>query len=246
MDILVESTQISIKEKKMYKFIYWILLTSLNVRKIPYLGLVISLPMYLLALPFRKWLRNTVYNYTLNKGKYLKRLYERKPVLVDGYWILDGTWHNAELGKIKHRDVNIVTYWFTLFMWGFLDDDSNYDTLDVGHLNEFIVGKIQEDGSYKKRFFWMPQWLRDVIKRDRDYALTTPFGNSFDLGDDRVPVFRPYSSYLWFCRNTAYNFSYKFYTIADKDLVWDITIWKFSFGWEDKGDGSYDYKLGLI
>jgi hypothetical protein len=57
---------------------------------------------------------------------------------------------------------------------------------------------------------WMPDFIVNKLKKEVDYAENCIFGNAFDLGDIRTPIFMFWSSTLWNIRNTAYNFNYMF------------------------------------
>ncbi len=155
---------------------------------------VFGLFWYWIALPFRAYARNRVYNYVLQNDLHLPRLSERKPQL--------SKWHDDILryflsdihkvqernditirGYIKYRKVSWIEFQFCFwFIWGWVDDDSNHDTMSGG----YIKGKI--------------------------------YGNTFDLGDVRglYPEFELKESWAWVVRNTAYNFNYYFEEIAEK------------------------------
>ena len=160
------------------------------------------------AVPFRKYARNTVYNYCIPRGK-LKRLQERHPELKDDNWLLQDVHNTGMVGHVKRRKVSAVEYWLVvLLIWGWLDDDSNNDTYSASHV--------------KRNFPWL-------TVRDRQY------GNAFDLGDRQLADFHWLASWLWTCRNTAYNFSYLWEESNNPDDTWLYTVGKYSFGWKPDG-----------
>ncbi len=167
------------------------------------LSKVIGLFWYWIALPFRGYARNTIYNYVLQNNIHLPRLYERNPELKDGYYDLDDVHGVASTngydvnGLIQYREVDIVEYYLVLWLlWIWLDDDSNHDTMS----GDYIPYKI--------------------------------YGNSFDLGDMRAqfPEFEIVESTKWMIRNTAYNFNYMFEEIAE-DSEYNFYIKFEKIGW---------------
>lgn len=161
------------------------------------------------CIPFRAYARNYVQNCVLQwkmDGKdgrklWLGRLWEREPTLVDAEfrWYLKDI-HNVNIeGYIDFRTVNkFQFYLIVFFIWGWLDDDSNEDTTDSGHIERAIANK--------------PKWYDacTLILRPFLKPVDTVYGNSFDLGDVRSdhPYFHWANTALWSCRNTAMNFQY--------------------------------------
>lgn len=158
--------------------------------------------MFHLVRPFRKYARNTIYNYVLENDVYLKRLLERKPTLLNGYYVLETYKKLTVLGTVKYKKVSKLKYYLTLcFIWIWLDDDSNYDTTDL---------LFAEKVSQGLHFTWLPKFIKDKVAKEVEQIKLSQFGNSFDLGDGRYENFYPVSSTLWNIRNTAYNFVYMF------------------------------------
>lgn len=166
---------------------------------------VIGLFWFYPVLPFRRWARSVVYNYTLQNGLYLKRLLERPISKVEGGWNIlpyHGTKHG---GYIKYRKVNKFTYLVAFWLvWGWVDDDSNHDTMDKGHTEKVITGE---------HFGWLPQWLRNCCKNIEWKS----HGNTFDTGDALESEFHWLGSTLWLIRNTAYNFKYSLHECRPED-----------------------------
>ena len=168
------------------------------------------------AIPFRAYARSVVYNYVLqnDKREWLKRLWERKPeryeeqisteydvVWLDGWLLKAENNHIHKIvwdGYIQYRKVNKLQFYLVVFfLWSFLDDDSNEDTTDKGHIQRLIDQPKKWDicGRLVRR------WCEPV---------ETVYGNSFDLGDVRAehPYFQWANTFVWNCRNTSMNFKY--------------------------------------
>lgn len=159
------------------------------------------------CVPFRAWARNYVYNYVLQNGKreWLTRLWERHPTDTHSNgpgWILKDIHGTGREGFVKWRRVNKTVFYLTvLFVWGWLDDDSNEDTTDKGHILRTLDGAYPwEIGRFLKPELSKIDWT-DVI-----------YGNTFDLGDIReVYEFNNWAATAtWNWRNTAMNFQYLF------------------------------------
>jgi len=168
----------------------------------------------LLAYRFRAYARSVVYNYVLqnDKREWLKRLWERHPLRItpeatrgsyDG-WALSDVHQvlllNGEMIEqwIEYRKVNKLQFYLVVFfLWGWLDDDSNEDTTDKGHIQRLLdqPGRWDICGRLVRR------WCKPV---------ETVYGNSFDLGDVRAehPYFQWANTFVWNCRNTSMNFKY--------------------------------------
>jgi len=185
-----------------------------------------------LAIPFRVYARNAVYNYHLNNNLVLVRLQERNPKICvhNKTYFLDGGNHSSQGGLIKKRNVSKLEYIFVMtFIWLWLDDDAVSDTYDKG-FSETIINK--------ERKSWMPEFIVKRMRQAVDKAnMTHVKGNSFDLGDVRAqyPLFEFWSVFWWTLRNTAYNFNYKFNQIVDKKKVFKIIIFNRLFGWDEDG-----------
>jgi hypothetical protein len=215
----------------MYKYFYWLWDSVIFTLFRKIFGLL----WYYMAVWFLPYSTNVVFNYSLQNNLFLKRLLERNPKYdkkIGGY-ILDGTWHKHDgvepkVGFIKYRKISWIEYQLVYWMlWGWVDNDSNYDTMDCGYNDTILNGE---------RMTWMPDFLLHQLRKETAEARLTPFGNRFDLGDRRVFVFKPLSSTLWLIRNTAYNFSYMTGETQDEYLVWYKKIGKAEFGWIKKQD----------
>ena len=134
----------------------------IKVKYLRYIGIlfwtlfrkVFGLVWYYMAIPFRRYARNVVYNYVLQNGIYLKRLLDR-PILgipnkpqnlyidnkyVFGYKI--NPYHKTDGGYIKFRNISRIEYEFVYwFIWGWLDDDSMHDTMAVKYNVSIIHGE---------------------------------------------------------------------------------------------------------
>lgn len=203
--------------------------------------LLIGFPVFfLLVYPnwTRKYATNVVYNYKLQNGLWLKRLYERKITKVDGGWEIDSG-RTVGKGFIKYRKIYwieyVIVYWL---FWGWQDNDSNYDTCDLG----FIKGVLSGEHSHPVAMYFFKERMENFVK----HMEKSTFGNSFDLGDRRAnnPVKDPVCSWLWYARNTAYNFKYDQYeTDENPNFLW--TIKGKRFGWipTEIVDGKQNYHL---
>jgi len=196
----------------------------------------IGLVMIWFAIPFRKYGRSVVYNYHLQNGIFLKRLFERKPRRTPSGWTLNGGEHSSTIGFVKYRDVNKIQYYLVLwFIWLWLDDDSNEDTYSAGFNMTIVNGE---------RKTWMPEFIkRRLHKAATTTNVTAIRGNSFDLGDVRgeYPLFEFWSVLLWTLRNSAYNFNYKFNEIKDTSMLFRIVIFGRLFGWDKYRWDNYSY-----
>ena len=191
----------------MYKYVRYVgILVWTLVRK------AVGLIWFYIALPFRKYARNVVYNYVLQNGLYLKRLLER-PITRTNYGWEIAPYHYTDGGYIKYRKVSWVEYHLVYWLiWGWLDDDSNEDTFDKGHVATITSGE---------RLRWFPKKCLESVPK-------VQYGNSFDLGDVREPAFHFWASTLWLWRNTAYNFKYMQWEENRPEMLF-YHVWK---GWE--------------
>ena len=157
---------------------------------------------------FRAYARNVVYTYILERNKYnlLGRLWERKPVALSSKWALlrkKNIIYGKQLeydGFIKYRKVSAVKFYLVVFfIWGWLDDDANHDTTDLGYMNSWLIGERSE-------YFIAPVVRRLIMHVDWNQV----FGNTFDLGDVRAehPFFNFWCTFFWNMRNTGMNFKY--------------------------------------
>mgnify|MGYP006971731125 FL=1 len=161
---------------------------------------------YYVAVPFRFYARNVVYNYHLNNNLYLARLHQRGPFTYDSTessWIIKPS-HDTQGGYIQYRDISKLEYIFVFWaIWGWLDDDSYHDTFSGGYNNTLIN---------KERMTWLPEFIINHLRDANNSDNFKVQGNSFDIGDKRrkYPMLFFWSATLWNIRNTGYNFQYKF------------------------------------
>ena len=187
---------------------------------------VFGLVWYFVAVPFRGYARSVVYNYVLQNGLYLKRLLERPIEDAHHGWVIK-PFHGSDGGYIEHRKVSWLKYQLVYwFIWGWLDDDSNYDTFTKGHNGTIIRGERQQ---------WLPSFIVKALEKANEKE--TPFGNSFDLGDRRAEFacFDFWSATLWTWRNTAYNFKYMQWEENRPEMLFYHTVGSWKFGY--KADG---------
>lgn len=183
---------------------------------------------YFVALPFRAYARSVVYNYSLENGVYLKRLGERPITKVDGDYVI-APYHGSKGGYIRYKKTNWLQYQLMFWLvWGWVDDDSNYDTYTKGYNKTILDGE---------RFTWLPEFIKNDLQRD--YDEDSLYGNSFDLGDKRAdfPVFGFWSAYLWTIRNTSYNFKYMLHECrpTDKNFFY-FKVGKTHWGYMPSGE----------
>lgn len=212
---------------KYIKYLFILLFTL--VRK------VFGLFWFWIVCPFRGYARNVVYNYKLQNGLWLKRLNERNPKLYGGKYHLTGG--RTQTGKINYRKISKLEYLFVYwFIWGWLDDDSNYDTCDLGFIQKVITGEHKS---------WMGKPFKDLLKQHAQIMEASVFGNSFELGDIRAqsPVLLSVSTLFWLMRNTAYNFKYDQYESKEQDFYFEL--FGYAFGWapQDIVHGQQNYTL---
>lgn len=166
-----------------------------------YLGKIIGLVWFYVAVPFRGYARNTVYNYVLDNNIYLKRLLER-PIEIQADKYIIKPYHGTDGGYIKRRKISKIEYYFVLyFIWFWLDDDSNEDTYTKGFNETFLNGE---------RTTFVPlKYLK----------CETLYGNTFDLGDKRAdfPAFCFWAATLWNIRNTFYNQKYLQWEVSEEE-----------------------------
>ena len=145
---------------------------------------IIGLVLFFFALPFGRWANNTVFNYVLENDIYLPRLLERpisklhrftfKGKDIYGYRI-DLYHHTKDGGYIKYKKVSKLQYYIAVFIWGWLDNDSNYYTTDLGFMEKVVIGR---------HFSWLPKIAKNQVQKEVDrLKVKGQYGNSFDLGD---------------------------------------------------------------
>lgn len=202
------------------KYVEYALILSWHV-----LNKVIGVFWFFVAVPFRRYARNTVYNYVLDNGVYLKRLRERPITHVHGslypletLWWEIAPYHGTQGGYIKYRKVSkleyVLVYWL---IWGWLDDDANDDTFDIGRVEE-----LRKESKV---------WAFFLLGAKRNQ-----YGNSFDLGDARVKNFHFFATMFWNNRNTAQNFLYMQFQKKDQPFL--HTIFGHKIGWDVAPDGN--------
>lgn len=217
------------------KYLYWLLvLLTVILRRLVF-------PLIYLAVPIRGYLRNRVYNYSLQNNIKIKRLQERNPQLNEDKtkYLLNGGTHSSETGIIEYKNVSTIEYYFVLCLWLLLDDDANQDTYDAG-FNRTIINK--------ERKAWMPKFIIDsLVKDSTDNSI---IGNSFDLGDVRSkePLYGFWSVFWWTLRNPAYNFNYKFNQMVGNKYYFQIIFKDRIYGWKFDGkldnENTYSWELG--
>lgn len=187
------------------------------------IGAVLLLWM-VIAYKKRRYSRGIVYSYTLENGIYLPRSTDEPRISIvkdeDNGWILrdkalleSGYVKKLKVSKLKYQ----LVYWF---LWGWVDDDCDRDTVPIGYGRDILNGK---------HFTWFPKWLIALIKKEQDYLLQQPHGNSFSLGNNLKSNWTPILSTLWMFRNLAYNFNYSQEEIKENDPnnFYYRTKWKF-------------------
>lgn len=181
---------------------------------------IIGVFWFFVAVPFRRYARNTVYNYVLQNGVYLKRLEER-PMIWDSFLgkFIIAPYHGANGGYIEYRKVSKLEYYLVFWLiWGWLDDDANYDT--------FSMGRVEELRKESKIWAFFLQG-----------ANGKQYGNSFDLGDARTKEFHFFASMFWNNRNTAQNFLYMQFQKQDQPFLHIIVGRQFGWGVAPDGNG---------
>jgi len=161
------------------------------------------------ATPFRETARHEVQNYVLyhQRRDWLKRLWERNPRWdpENFGWVLFDIHEVGENGFVHSTTPcsRFMFYFWVFLVWGWLDDDSNHDTTDMGYV------KSLTDGT--RRTFWgliFQKFFRDIV--DMADVNFPKYGNTFDLGDKRGrwPFHTIPTTIVWNNRNTAMNFQY--------------------------------------
>lgn len=232
---------------KMYFYIPVLLLILSVFNVVSFSTFLISTIIYVhlaIAYIFRKYSRNTVYNYILQNNLYLPRLTNNSRInvtKVHNGWRLKSK--RAGEGFIKFKDVSKLEFYLVLFLlWGWVDDDCVYDTTPEGYGPDILKGE---------HFPNAPKLFLSMIKKEQDYIETKRLGNSFELGDERTSVWVPLLSTLWMIRNLAYNFNYLFEECHPDSKLWfykDFTEkgWHFGYLPKTKVDGSIQDRMGRM
>lgn len=119
---------------------------------------VFGLFWFFIVFKFRSYARNRVYNYVLENNIYLKRLAERSPSLFGTkgfnakYTLKDV--HNVRVqGYIRYRKVSWIEYQFCFWIiWGWVDDDSNHDTMSGGYREGMVFGNSFDLGDVRGQY----------------------------------------------------------------------------------------------
>jgi hypothetical protein len=192
--------------------------------------------------PFRHYARSVVYNYKLQNGLWLKRLYERNPRRIPAGWTLTGG--RTEQGFVGYTPISIVEYWFAYWViWGWMDDDANHDVTDIGYIKTITEGDRQH---------WLGSRFIPRLEKELEYLETVKFGNTFELGDNRTPVKLHkcwLSALLWSgLRNGAYNFKYDQFEMVNTDDVFLFEFGEDVIGWVPEGvvQGNQNYSLRFM
>ena len=184
---------------------------------------------FFVAVPFRRYANNVVFNYVLQNGIYLKRLRERflTSICINTYPLVISGWeieskHCEEKGFIHYRKISWLEYQLVYwFIWGFLDADANDDTFDISRVEELH----KESNLY--------EFLLRGCQRKQ-------YGNAFDLGDCRADNFHFFATMFWNTRNTAQNFLYMQFQKKTQPFL--HTVFGRKWGWDLCKDGK-SYQL---
>lgn len=147
----------------------------------------------------RRYNTNAVFNYCLQNDIHLPRLNEIK-------WYYDKAtncyFNNVNgAGYIKYRKISKIEFIFAFLLWLWVDNDSENDTTDQGIIMDRIISK--------KTHKWMPEFLRNIVKKEKEKAVTKGFiGKAWSYGDARKSEWYWISSIFWLFRNTAYGYNY--------------------------------------
>lgn len=198
------------------KYLYYLgVLLFTPIRKI------IGIPMYFIAVPFRRYARSVVHNYALeNRDKvFIPRLFE-VPRTFNGKTYYTNDFKGSKGGWLKYRKVSklefTLVYWF---LWGWIDDDSHCDTTSKVYLKEHIDGV---------RFRCMPiKYLEKCLEKCN--------GDAWCRGDAIEDNFCWFNSIKWSAiRNVGYNFKYNQFYTEDKNKLFSFTLFGRSFGWKEE------------
>lgn len=104
------------------------------------------------AMLFRRYSRNVVHNYVLQNDIYLPRLWERPISRTDGMYKI-GAYHGTNGGYIRYRKISWLEYQFAYWvLWGWVDDDSNHDTMSGGERDGMMYGNSFDLGDLRNDF----------------------------------------------------------------------------------------------
>lgn len=114
-------------------------------------GKIFGIVWYYVAVPFRAYSRNVVYNYVLQNNIYLPRLLEREPTFENGFYELKNIRKIKLDGFIEYRKISKIEYYLVLWLlWVWVDDDSNYDTYDgIRNENHDMFGNAFDLGDVR-------------------------------------------------------------------------------------------------
>jgi hypothetical protein len=79
---------------------------------------------------------------------------QREPELLNKHYILKNIRNTYLDGVIKYRKISLLEYYFSLFvLWGWVDDDSNYDTYDgVSSEDKVMYGNAFDLGDARAKY----------------------------------------------------------------------------------------------
>jgi len=204
----------------MYKYMRYVgILLWTAVRKL------VGLVWYFVAVPFRRYARNVVYNYVLSNNIYLKRLLERKieaKAASNGdYYYTIAPNNGSNGGFIITRHITWLEYQFVYwFIWGWLDDDSYCDTTSEKFLEEHLADERNNQLHIDSKLV---------------SCLAKCNGNAFDRGDAIEDNWCGYMSIKWNIRNTAYNFKYMQWEENRPEMLFYHKIGSWQFGYLPDG-----------
>ena len=131
----------------MYKYIRYIgIMLFIPFRK------VFGLVWYFAVVPFRGYARNVVHNYVLQNDIYLPRLLERPIIKEQSRYIIQ-PYHGTQGGYIKYRYIYWLEYQLVFWLlWGWVDDDSNHDTMSGGKIDGMYFGNAFDLGDKRAKY----------------------------------------------------------------------------------------------
>ena len=192
---------------------------------------VFGLAWFFIAVPFRRYARNRVYNYVLKHDIYLPRLLERPITETDTEYKIS-PYHDTTGGYIKKRYVSWIEYQLVYWLiWGWLDDDAFCDTTSKVFMYEHLDDRRGQDLVSDKK-------LLKCLEKCK--------GNSFDKGDALESNFCPIMTIKWNIRNTAYNFKYKQYEENRKAMLFYKVLFGYGFGYLPTKESEYGAKKGRL
>lgn len=169
----------------------------------------------------RRYNTNAVFNYCLQNNVHLPRLNE-----IGWYYDKETNCYLNNIepkGYIKYRKISKPEFVFAFLLWLWVDSDSENDTTDQGIIMDRIINK-----EFLK---WMPDFFRNIVKKEKEKAVTKGFiGKAWSYGDARKSEWYWISSILWIFRNTAYGWNYLLEEIAE-DSKYNFYIQFPKLGW---------------